>query len=472
MKKLLLAAAIIFSFCGSALAQHNLRTGYFLDGYTYKHKLNPAFGGDRGYFAIPVLGYTTIGVESNLALSTLLYPTGNGKLTTFLSPSVSAEEFLNKIHNNNPLNLNADISLFSLGFNAGKSFNTIDLSVKADLRANVPGALFSWAKQYGTYLDMSSLGLKADARLELAYGYSRTINKWIRIGAKVKLLAGVGRVNYNMDRLSVITAEDKWRIDAEGNGYFSVPGMSLETTDGVVSGLEMADMSTILNAALNSRNFGAAVDLGISMDVIDDLTVSASLTDLGFLNWTGTALGSAYKTWEYDGFENIGAEGTDIEGQLESLGNELLELIAPRITSRDAKLKDMLSMTAHVGVEYRMPFWNRLSVGALGTYRFDGAYSWWEARGSLNLALFRCLSLTGNYAYSTFGSSYGAAINFHPNGINFFIGIDSYKPLLNVTPQFVPIDSFNTNLAVGLNLAFGKYHGRFPKKQKAPEAEE
>ena len=206
------------------------------------------------------------------------------------------------------------------------------------------------------------------------------------------------------------------------------------------------------------------IDLGFSMDILKYLTVSASITDLGFINWTGTSLGSEYGNVEFTGLDNIGAEEVDIETQFTQLGEELLEIVSPRVKSYNEKLMEMLSMTAHVGLEFRMPFWQRLSAGVLGTYRFDGPYSWWEARGSVNLALLRWFSLSGNYAYSTYGESYGAAVNFHPNGINLFVGIDSYKPALNLTRQYIPIDSFNTNLAVGLNIAFGKYHGRYPKK--------
>ncbi len=462
MKRLFFIAIIALSFCASASAQHNLRTGYFLDGYTYRHKLNPAFGGDRGYFAIPILGYTTLGVESNLALSTLLYPTGNGNLTTFLSPMVSADDFLSKIHDDNPLNVNADISLFSLGFNAGKSFHTIDMSVKADARANVPGALFSWTKKYGNLLDMSSLGFNMDSRVEVSYGYSRPINDWIRIGAKVKLLAGAAKAEYSMEQLTLTMQEDMWRAVAQGKGYFSVPGVDFETEGRTITGINMSDISTILDKASQTNNYGFAVDLGITMEVIENLIVSASVTDLGFINWQGMTLGSENASIEHIGFEGLG-ESADIKDQLIGLGNDMLEIISPEVRGRNDRLNEMLSMTAHVGVEYIMPFWDRLSVGALGTYRFDGPYSWWEARGSINLALFNWFSLTGNYAHSTFGGSYGAAINFHPNGINFFVGVDSYKPALNMTKQYVPIDSFNTTLAIGLNFAFGGYHGRFDK---------
>jgi hypothetical protein len=191
------------------------------------------------------------------------------------------------------------------------------------------------------------------------------------------------------------------------------------------------------------------------------------VTDLGVVGWNGlTKIGSNESSVEYAGFENIGGEDLDMGEQFGALGEELLAAISPKVYSTDEKLMDMLSMTAHVGLEVRLPFYKRFSVGALGTYRFDGPYSWWEARGSVNWALFRWLSFSGSYAQSTYGESYGGALNFHPNGINIFVGVDSFKPALNMTKQYVPVDSFNTTLAVGVNFAFGKYHGRFPKKDK------
>ena len=84
-----------------ASAQQNLRTGYFLDGYIYKYKMNPAMAPERGFFALPVMGNIGLGVETNLGLSTFVYPTSQGGLTTFLSPRVSSEDFLKNIADNN-----------------------------------------------------------------------------------------------------------------------------------------------------------------------------------------------------------------------------------------------------------------------------------------------------------------------------------------------------------------------------------
>jgi hypothetical protein len=79
----------------------------------------------------------------------------------------------------------------------------------------------------------------------------------------------------------------------------------------------------------------------------------------------------------------------------------------------------------------------------------------------------RWLSLSANYAISTFGESYGAALNLHPMVFNVFLGIDSFKPFLNMTSQYIPIDEINTNFKFGITFPFGKYNGRYPKKEKA-----
>lgn len=468
MKRLFCIAIIALSFCASAAAQHNFRTGYFLDGYTYKYKLNPAFASDRGYFAIPVIGQISAGLETNLAPSTFLYPDGNGNLMTFLDPNVLAEDFMKGIQTNNPLNMNLDLPVISFGFHAGKSFNTLDLSLKTDVRSNLPGSVFSWAKQYGNALDMSQFGLNADARLELAYGYSRQFGEKFRFGFRLKFLAALAKASYTMDQMLVTMNEDAWRISSQGSGYFYAPGIGLaKDQNGVINGLDIPHYEDIIDAAVKSRNFGGAIDLGFAYDVLSWFTVSASVTDLGLISWNGISkLGSNENSIEYSGFENIGGEDVNIEEEFGALGEEFLAAISPKVYSTDETLMDMLSMTAHVGLELRIPFYKRLSVGALGTYRFDGPYSWWEARGSVNWALLRWLSFSGSYAQSTYGESYGGAINFHPSGLNIFVGLDSFKPALNLSKQYIPIDSINTTLAVGINFAFGKYHGRFPKKTK------
>lgn len=458
MKRLVSMLFIMLSAV-SLFAQHNHRTGYFLDGYTYKHKINPAFGSEQGYFAIPVAGFTSASIETPIDFSCLFYPHGNdGKLVTFLSPSVSVEDVMKSVKSMNPLSLNTDLSVISFGFNTKNSFHTVDLSLKADGRANVPGSIFTWAKEASDVLDISDFGARADARLELSYGYSRAIMGNARFGFRVKMLAGLAKAQYMMDKLQLSADQDQWTVQSVGSGYFASPfPLVTEGADRHISGIECPQFDVILDNIVSAGSLGAALDLGFSIDIIKNLTLSASLTDIGFMKWNNAyILESPDKAWSYEGFDGIGNEEMDLKGQLEVFGEELMDLVYPMVISEGASKLDMLGMTAHIGAEYRMPFWKPLSVGALGTARIDGPYSWFEGRASLNFAFLKWLSFSGSFAYSTFGESYGAALNIHPKGMNLFVGIDSFKPLFNMTGHYIPVDSFNTNVTFGLNIAFGK----------------
>ena len=113
-----------------------------------------------------------------------------------------------------------------------------------------------------------------------------------------------------------------------------------------------------------------------------------------------------------------------------------------------------LAATLHAGIEAKMPFYERLSFGLLGTHRFNGAYSWTEGRLAANVMPVDCIGLAASCAVSNFGGSFGGIVNFVFPGFNFFVGVDSF--MLKVSPQYIPVEKFNTNLALGFNITFGK----------------
>ena len=138
-KKLIISLAAFSAI--SAAAQEAPRTAYFLDGYSYRHELNPAFAGERNYISIPALANIDLSLFSNVGVNTFLYKTQPGsqyKLTTFMSPTVDANTFLNKLGNNNHINGNFDFTLLSTGFRAFKGFNTITIGVNAGMGVDLP----------------------------------------------------------------------------------------------------------------------------------------------------------------------------------------------------------------------------------------------------------------------------------------------------------------------------------------------
>ena len=55
----ILTATLALVATSGVMAQtQSSRSAYFLEGSTYRHELNPAFIGERGYFSFPALGIT------------------------------------------------------------------------------------------------------------------------------------------------------------------------------------------------------------------------------------------------------------------------------------------------------------------------------------------------------------------------------------------------------------------------------
>lgn len=481
MKRHYIISIIIMFVSVVALnAQQNLRTAYFLDGYTYAYKMNPALQGERGFVSIPALGKLSLGAESNLGLSTFVKPS-DGKLITFLHPEFSENELLKGMKHGNAMFANIDMPVLAFGFRTGKAYHTVDLSVRADADANLTKDLFHFMKvgsaDGADSWDISDLGARVEARMELAYGYSRKFGEKVSVGARVKALMGVARADIAMDKMNLKLNGEEWAVTASGTADFAgvldvrTKGQTGSAADPAQTGLidwnalSVKSMDDI-KKYMSSPSIGLALDLGVSVDLLDYLTVSASVLDLGFIGWKDAVRAATPETaWSFTGFENLSLDGgADISGQFESLADDLMGAMNfIKDGNAPGKTSSSLSATAHLGVEARMPFYDRLSVGLLGTHRFAGAYSWTEGRLSLNWALLRVFSLSGSYAISNMGNSLGAVANLHLPGFTLFAGVDSFLPLMNVTPNMIPIDSCNTNVALGLNIAFGKYNGRFPK---------
>ena len=463
MKKIFYSLVTVLMILPSVVsAQSNLRSGYFLDGYIYKYKMNPAMAPERGFFAMPVLGNLGLGLETNLGLSTFLYPTETGSLTTFLSPRVSNETFLKNISDNNKLNTNLDFGILAFGFRTGKSFHTVDLSLRMDAGMNVPGGLFSFIKVGGalgdTVWDISNLGMRTSARMELAYGYSRSFGEALRVGARAKLLVGLIRADIAMDKMTLEMSSDRWAVETHGQMQMSGP-ISFASSQSNMVDWTSVNTDDLLEQIM-SPSMGFALDLGATYDFLDYFTASLSVLDLGFMSWKNTMTAETPSTtMSFEGFESLDTD--NISTQLTELTEDMMNAFNFEMLESGVKKSSSLAATINAGIEARMPFYERLSFGALYTQRIEGAYSWSEGRIAATISPVNWFSVTTNYAFSNFGHSWGGAFNIHLPGLGIFVGIDSFAPLLNMTPQYIPINALNTNLALGINFTFGKYRGRF-----------
>ena len=455
---LVLAWALVCS-TAEVSAQHTY-SGYFTDGYLFRHEMNPAAGNEQSYVSMVGIGNVDFSVRGNLGLKHVLYNV-NGKTTTFLNPAVSTDEFLNKIKDNNRIRTDLNLQLLGVGFKAFGGYNTIGLSARANVNLNVPGALLRLAKQgieNKTY-DISDFRAHAEAYTELAFGHSRDINENFRVGAKLKILIGAGNVDAEFQKAQLALGEDAWTAVTDAKVQASVKGLTYKT-ETKMRGAEGEKqphtyVSDLDYDKFGMNGFGLAVDLGAEYKLDDDWRFSAALLDLGFIKWNNNMVASTNgeKTFTTDKyiFNVNDEEKNSFENEGDRLMNDLCYLYELQNNGNEGGRARALGATFNVGAEYTLPVYRNLTFGLLNSTRLQGAYSWTQFRLSANVAPAKIFSAGMNLGVGSFGADFGWIINFHPNGFNFFLGMDHI--LGSLSKQGIPLAS-NSCLNIGMNFPF------------------
>lgn len=232
-KKYMMVAALATLSCG-AMAQ-GLNTGYFIDGYTFRHNLNPAYGNDQNYVSIPVLGNIQVRTQGNFGLGDVLFDNprygidSDKKKTTFMNPYIADGEALKGFASgNNRINADVDITLLSAGFKAWGGYNTISLDARTNVGLSLPYELFAFAKNTGNQsYDIGDIHAHAQSFVQLALGHSRQIDDRLRVGAKMKLLFGVARADAEIKDLRAdLSGPDKWTMTGQAMANVSMKGFT------------------------------------------------------------------------------------------------------------------------------------------------------------------------------------------------------------------------------------------------------
>lgn len=489
----ILTAAFALAVTGSALAQtQSSRSAYFLEGSTYRHELNPAFIGERGYFSFPALGNLDFGVQSTAGIGSFLYKLPDGRLTTFMHESVSGQEFVDGLPNRFKLGADVNENIFSLGFHAWGGFNTLGISIKSDTRINMPSELFKFMKlgmasETGSQYIVNGLNMMSTNYAEIAFGHARTINNHLTVGAKLKALVGLAKANVRIDKLTITASQDAWTITPQGAElYASAKGLIVPTkgetgnyqeddyildangnrTDQLKTGTDQQidyDGVDFDDKNIGPTGFGLALDLG-AVYKLGDWQFSAALLDLGFIGWKNTVKGTMNNDFEFSGFENIAVKDTEgnansLENQSDALLDDLKDMAKFTKEADGMKRTTALAATLNFGAQYTLPAYDRLNFGLLSTTRLQGKHTWTEARLSANVSPLSGFEASVNYALSNFGSAAGLMLNFHPRGFNFFVAAD--VPLGKLEPAYcAPIGRAALNVNLGINFTFGSKYKR------------
>ena len=372
---------------GGTLQAQYLRSSYFMEGTSARLQLNPGLQPTKGYFNIPVLGSFNMSASSNvLGMSDIIDFVGSG------SELYSNGQLFDRLKDDNRFNINLNTDILSFGWYSGKGFWSVNAGLRADFGVALAKDMFSMMRTMNGFslediagtsqsYNMSNQTLNMKMYAEVGLGYSRRITEKLTVGARVKILLGLARAEMNVNKFNVNMEVP------ELNRYGSTSRGELEpenwygthydyAADGnVITTLKGGGMTFDSDGRIDDFDFdggdlgiagsGFGLDLGASYKVWDNLTVSASILDLGFLKWKESETTVATVT----GGDDVTIDATNYDRYI---GGDFLsfERFDFKEGSPDkVKTKTRLYSTLLLAGEYGL-LNNKVSVGAMYTARF------------------------------------------------------------------------------------------------------
>ncbi|MBC5620780.1 DUF5723 family protein [Butyricimonas hominis] len=430
-----------------------LRTSYFMDNVPARLKMNPALQPARGYFNIPTIGALGLSISSNkLSIDDFvdIIENKNGFL--------ESDKFMNRLDSKNTMNIDFTTDILSFGFYSGKGFWTVNLGARAIVSASIPKTMFEFARyaeiDLGQEYDIRNMELHADVFSEIGLGYSRPVTDKLNIGGRFKVLIGVGNLDAKIDKIYVNAGSDmqKWEVTTKGKLEASMKGLKLEYDS------EHEYINDIDIDSPGISGFGFGIDLGASYKILNNLTVSAAILDLGFINWSkshttiattegshtyGEIIGSINPD-DYDpnDWENINPD--DYENYISN--TDIFDLDLIQFQEGEAKSrKTTLRSTLNIGAEITL-LNNKLGFGVLSSTQFTLPSSYSELTVSANYRPRNWFGATLSYSFlhSEF-KTVGIGLKLGP----IFIGSDY---LMTKAPG----DANRANAYVGCSIPLGK----------------
>ena len=494
----LIGVFFIMLVCTLSANAQFLRTSYFMEGTHYRQQLNPALTPAKGYFNLPVIGAVNATVGStSLGYQDIIDIIDDG------DDFYTKPDFMNRLKDNNKLNVNFSTEILSAGWYKGKNFWSFNIGLRTDIGANLTKNMFTFLNEMETVeenwrnsnYDISGQQLNINAYTEIGLGLSRQINSRLTVGARVKALLGIGNMELKLNRVAMSanlpsdqqinqwSSESYWNsmtpsqaaqaaqeLKDKFNNYHAnlTVGAELKSS---FKGLELQEEEgkdyvtdfDFDSGKLGIAGYGFGIDLGASYKILDNLTVSASVLDLGFISWSKSSTkiasanpdpidikGSTYANMVDPNNPNtvmnaVNQLQNDAQGYMDRVTNgDVLDYDMLQLEVSDAKesRKSRLASTLVLGAEYGF-FNNKLAVGVLSTTRFVQPDALTELTFSANYRPKSWFNVALSYsAIQSAGKSFGLGLKLGP----LFVGTDY---------MFLGKNSNSVNGFVGVSIPLG-----------------
>lgn len=440
---------------------------YFMDDIPARNMLNPAFcPNSNWYLDFILLPDLHLEAGSNaFSLRNVIFNKEGKLITAFHSPQ-ETDRFYNRMRKINSFNTEIQLNILSFGFSRGENYFTFNAGIKASGKEYLPRDLFKLAL-YGTpdksdnnNFNLTKTGVEASIYSELGFGYSQQIDNEWRVGGKFKYLMGYGAVHTRNRNMRLNASQKEWNMESNVDIYGSVPADYQTQEKGHIDfdSFEGWSAGEYAKMIFRPAGHGMAIDLGVTWKPIEPLTISAALTDLGFIRWKKNLIqGGMHGSYKYTGIEH--QKGDSINWK--KFGDEI-EKSFHFSSSEGIPFSQRLTTNLHIGGEYAI-LNNQISFGALSRTMIHSSFMSQE----MTLAtIFRPADwFKAILSYSFLnggGNTIGLGMKFAFGAVHTYFLTDyipyHWAKLYDESGQSttVPYNARRVNMQIGTVLTFGK----------------
>jgi hypothetical protein len=253
-----------------------------MHGITQSNSLNPSVASDcKWNIGFPVLGNISVAVGLPFAYNDL----GIGK------EYIESDKILSLLKNTNLLSANIGLNILTIGYRTGDTYYQFTMNEKIAAKVSfskdpVELLLKGNAPYVGATINANvalNLSLYSEYGLNIAHGFGDDL--WL--GARAKLMFGKVGASSSGNILSFYTDPLTYALNLKSDLLLnaSFPG-TVETNPSDESIKRLNSDFAIKQLLFNPMNVGGAIDLGLNKTFENGWKVSASILNIGIINWS------------------------------------------------------------------------------------------------------------------------------------------------------------------------------------------
>lgn len=269
----------------SAEAQTNM-VFYPMENQINSPDLNPAFLTSQSKYSLGIFPLTgmNVGYNNQLIIKNMLLKILNGQQTNddykeVFNSMIKLDLFYQRMEN----------TILNLGYNS--DFGSFDFRVKenmqlmTDLKGEFSEFLTNSSSQSILINKPQMFLAQALHYREYSLGYAREIIKdRLSVGVRAKIYFGKFSVSSDVQGEVVKNSNDIY-LQVQNQLKLSFPMNIITDKDGLLSSVESPADFSIGKYLTNSKNTGAGFDIGLTYKITPDFIFSASVVDVGKINW-------------------------------------------------------------------------------------------------------------------------------------------------------------------------------------------